>query len=74
MVTLGIFARPPIPGQVKTRLIPAIGAIKAAAVYRYCLRHALATALDSELEFRLYLTKDSDDILFNGIRDRKSVV
>jgi len=34
MIAVGIFAKPPYPGSVKTRLIPDIGAAKAARVYR----------------------------------------
>ena len=66
MVKVGIFARPPIPGEVKTRLIPGIGAAKAAQVYRYCLLHAIDTACESGLEFQLHLTKKSDDPLFGN--------
>ena len=39
-----VFARDPVPGQVKTRLIPALGAEGAAALYRDLLQHALAAA------------------------------
>ena len=67
MVKLGIFARPPVPGTVKTRLIKGIGAKKATAVYRYCLQHAIAVALESKLPLQLYLTDYSDDVLFDGL-------
>ncbi|MCG3169276.1 MAG: hypothetical protein CALGDGBN_00794 [Pseudomonadales bacterium] len=40
-----IFARAPAPGQAKTRLIPALGAIGAAALARRMLRHTLGQAL-----------------------------
>ncbi len=36
-----IFAKAPLPGQVKTRLIPALGAEGACALYRRLLRHTL---------------------------------
>lgn len=36
-----VFARPPIAGRVKTRLIPAIGAEAAATLYRRLLEHTL---------------------------------
>lgn len=40
-----VFARAPRPGQVKTRLIPHIGAERAAAIYRDLLTGTLQTAL-----------------------------
>ncbi len=39
-----VFARDPVPGQVKTRLIPALGADAAAALYRQLLVHSLRVA------------------------------
>ncbi len=63
MTTLGIFAKPPRPGLVKTRLIPDIGAENAARVYRYCLKHTLRMARDSGIDYQLYLTEESDDEL-----------
>jgi rSAM/selenodomain-associated transferase 1 len=48
---------------VKTRLIPDIGADKAARVYRYCLEYTLEVARKSGLEFHLYLSEVYDDEL-----------
>ena len=42
--TLIIFAREPVPGEVKTRLIPALGAQGAARLYRILLERALSAA------------------------------
>lgn len=39
-----IFAKAPIPGQVKTRLIPVLGAAGAASLARYMLNRTLDTA------------------------------
>jgi rSAM/selenodomain-associated transferase 1 len=64
MISVGIFAKPPHPGLVKTRLIPDIGADKAARVYRYCLEYTLEVARESGLEFHLFLSDDCDDELF----------
>ncbi len=64
MIPVAIFARPPQPGLVKTRLIPDIGAAKAARVYRFCLEYALELVRHSGLDFQLYLSQDSDDELF----------
>lgn len=63
MIALGIFAKPPAPGSVKTRLIPDIGASKAADVYRYCLEYTLEVARQSGLDYRLYVSEVSDDAL-----------
>ena len=63
MIALGIFAKPPSPGSVKTRLIPDIGASKAAGVYRYCLEYTLEVARQSGLDYRLYVSGASDDAL-----------
>jgi uncharacterized protein len=46
---IGVFARAPIPGQTKTRLIPALGAEGAAALAAQMLRHALRVAIQSDL-------------------------
>ncbi len=64
MISLGIFAKPPYPGAVKTRLIPDIGASKAARVYRYCLEYTLEVARQSGLDYQLYLSDVCDDALF----------
>lgn len=64
MIRLGIFARPPRPGRVKTRLIPDLGADKAAEVYRHCLEHTLAVAHRCGLDYQLFLSESSEDELF----------
>ncbi|EWH02069.1 hypothetical protein [Halomonas sp. BC04] len=42
---LAIFAKAPLPGQVKTRLIPALGIEGATRLHERLLRHTLATAV-----------------------------
>lgn len=64
MTPVGVFAKPPQPGLVKTRLIPEIGSGKAARVYRFCLEYALELARHSGLDYQLFLSQDSDDELF----------
>jgi rSAM/selenodomain-associated transferase 1 len=64
MITVGIFAKPPVPGAVKTRLIPDIGADKATQVYRYCLEYTLAVVKQSGLDYQLFISEVSDDPLF----------
>jgi rSAM/selenodomain-associated transferase 1 len=48
-VRILIFAKAPIPGQVKTRLIPALGAMGAARLARRLLQHTLEQALAAGL-------------------------
>ena len=43
-VRIAVFAKAPVPGEVKTRLIPALGAEGAARLHRRLVRHALAAA------------------------------
>jgi rSAM/selenodomain-associated transferase 1 len=43
-VRLAVLAKAPVPGAVKTRLIPALGAEGAAALHRRLVRHTLETA------------------------------
>ncbi len=43
-VRLAILAKAPLPGRVKTRLIPACGAEEAARIHATLLRHTLAVA------------------------------
>lgn len=64
MIRLGIFARPPRPGRVKTRLIPALGADKATEVYRLCLEHTLEVARRSGLDYQLFLSETCSDEMF----------
>ncbi len=42
-----VFTRTPVPGQVKTRLIPAIGAARAANLHRAMLWRTVATAVQA---------------------------
>jgi uncharacterized protein len=52
------FAKAPVPGTVKTRLIPALGAEGAASLYRKLCDHALANAADSGLPLVLACAPD----------------
>jgi hypothetical protein len=47
--TVMIFAKAPVPGTVKTRLIPALGAMGAAQLAAHMLGHALQIAADARL-------------------------
>ncbi len=43
-IQLGILAKAPLPGQAKTRLIPGVGAQRAARIHADLVRHSVATA------------------------------
>lgn len=58
-----------MPGKVKTRLIPALGADGAAALYRRLTRHALATAVESKLgEVILFCAPDTRHSFFRRLK------
>lgn len=63
---LSIFARLPVPGEVKTRLIPALGAEGAARLYARLLAMTVGVARDSGLEFELRVT-GGEPALFHAI-------
>jgi rSAM/selenodomain-associated transferase 1 len=48
-VPLLVFTRTPVPGRVKTRLIPAIGAERAANLHRAMLWRAVETAVEAAI-------------------------
>lgn len=50
-----VFAKAPVPGQVKTRLVPVLGSAGAAALYAAFLRDALAQYAALGVAVRLYL-------------------
>ena len=66
MPLIQLFAKPPVEGKVKTRLIPDLGAAKATQVYRYCLQYTLDLARQSGYEYQIWLSEDSRDPIFNG--------
>jgi uncharacterized protein len=60
-----VFARAPVPGKVKTRLIPALGEAGAAALHRRLVLHCLRTAGESRLgPVELWCAPGADDPFF----------
>ena len=56
---VAVFAKAPVPGTVKTRLSPLLGADEAAALHERLVRHALATAASAGLaELQLWCAPD----------------
>ena len=62
-----IFAKAPVPGQVKTRLIPALGPEGACALYQKLLRHTLEQTRDWPGERLLYCAPDTQDALLQAL-------
>lgn len=48
-VPIAVFAKAPVPGETKTRLIPALGAEGAARLHAQLVHHALATAMNAAI-------------------------
>jgi hypothetical protein len=64
-VRVAVFAKAPVPGEVKTRLAAILGADGAAALHSGLVRHALATAVESRLgEVELCCTPDTSHPFF----------
>jgi rSAM/selenodomain-associated transferase 1 len=59
-----VFAKAPIPGQVKTRLIPAIGAEAAAMLHAALVERALESATRTKHAVELSCAPDADDAFF----------
>ena len=69
-----VMARAPVPGETKRRLIPAIGAERAAALHRTMIRGAVATAIESGVgPVELWCTPDPDHEVFRSLGDRVQV-
>lgn len=68
-VSIAVFARAPIPGQTKTRLIPRLGAEGAARLQESLLRRTLATTTAAGLgPVSLWCTPSSAHPLFRAVR------
>lgn len=76
MVTWVVFAKAPVAGQAKTRLIPALGADGAAQLARRMLDHAvqqcLAAAAPAD-RIELCVTPDAEHPVFVGLQDRANL-
>jgi rSAM/selenodomain-associated transferase 2/rSAM/selenodomain-associated transferase 1 len=64
MPVIQIFAKPPVEGKVKTRLIPDIGAGKATHVFRHCLTHTLDLLRASHYNYQIWLSEETQDSVF----------
>lgn len=66
MSLVQIFAKPPVEGRVKTRLIPELGAAKATEVYRFCLQFTLNLLRASKLQYQIWLGEADNQSFFEG--------
>lgn len=64
MPVIQIFAKPPVEGKVKTRLIPDIGALKATHVFRHCLSYTLDLLRASHCNYQIWLSEETQDSIF----------
>lgn len=67
MPLVQIFAKPPVEGKVKTRLIPDLGTARATKVYRYCLAFTLDLIQSSMLDYEVWLSEVGEDPLLDGL-------
>lgn len=62
-----LFAKEPVPGRVKTRLIPVLGVNNATRLYVQLLEYVIKTVADTHLAASyLYLTPESDPEYFRS--------
>lgn len=67
-VDIAIFARAPVPGYAKTRLIPALGADGAAALYGRMIARAVETACAADpARVTLWCAPDPSNPVFAGL-------
>jgi hypothetical protein len=66
MALIQVFAKPPVEGKVKTRLIAELGASVATDIYRYCLGYTLNLVRQSGFDYQIWLSEDSSDTIFQG--------
>lgn len=64
MPVIQIFAKPPVEGKVKTRLIPDIGANSATRVFRHCLIYTLDLLRASQCNYQIWLSEETKDDIF----------
>ena len=71
---VAVMARAPVPGETKRRLIPAIGADRAAALHRAMIRRSVVTALASGVgPVELWCTPNVDHEVFLSLRDEMEI-
>jgi uncharacterized protein len=70
-----IFAKSPVPGQVKTRLIPELGQEKATALYEELLLRTINTSIKSNAnEVQLWISGNDQHPFFKKIKSDKNIM
>jgi rSAM/selenodomain-associated transferase 1 len=73
-VAVAVLAKAPLPGFAKTRLIPALGAERAALLQARLIEHAIATACAARIgPITLWAAPDESHPLFHAIAARLGV-
>ncbi len=72
--TIVLFAKFPVPGQAKTRLIPAVGAEGAARVHRLLVERTMETIRASGLPFAVHFTGAGAEEFRNWLGDDVALV
>jgi rSAM/selenodomain-associated transferase 1 len=71
---IAVFAKAPVPGEVKTRLAPALGAEGAARLHERLVEHAIATAVEARLgPVTLWCAPDGSHPFFQRCAQRHGV-
>lgn len=69
-----VFAKAPLPGQVKTRLIPEIGADAASRLHCLLAEHGVTTAANSGMgDVQLWCAPDTRHDLFRALQQQYSI-
>ena len=73
-VTLIIFAKAPVPGYVKTRLMPLLGPQGAADTHKKLTEHSIKVAVRSSLyQVNLWCTPSPEHVFFSAMTERYSL-
>jgi len=75
LVGVAIFAKAPVAGFAKTRLIPQLGAEGAAGLQRRLMEHAVRAAIAADIgPITLWCTPDCEHPFFAGLQQRYGIV
>ena len=73
-IQIAIFAKAPVPGYAKTRLIPLLGPVGAADLHALLVRRTIRTALSSSLQpVSLWCTPDRTHQMFGSLSNEFSI-
>lgn len=68
-----LFAKAPVPGQVKTRLIPSVGAQRAAEIYRTLLERVIDQATREIAPVEIWCAPDTRHAVFRAVAANPSI-